>query len=177
MRTALLVIAPLAVCVYAFPASAVLIVPVLVGFSVAPVAVSGLLAGLTLGAGALAAPLQNRLGPRTAPWAAACGAVGFAVTALAAAIPSLILLALPAAVILGAGGGLALASGLARLPGVAAEGRLGSVSAGFYTVAYLGFGLPFAIAATAELVPVALLLAALATGCAVLTTQQARARL
>ena len=141
LRTALVVIAPLAVCVYAFPASA-LGVPVLVGFPFAEVALTGLLAGLTLGAGALAAPLHARLGSRTAPAAALCGVVGFGVTAVAGAVPSLVLLSVPASVVLGAGGGLALATGLSRLTAVASEGRLGTVSAAFYITAYVGFGTP-----------------------------------
>lgn len=177
LRASALVIAPLAVCVYAFPASAVAGVPVLIGFPVAPVALTGLLAGITLGTGALAAPLQTRLRGRTAPAAAVCGAVGFAATALAAAVPPLLLLAIPAACVLGAGGGLALTSGLARLPQVASEGRLGTVSAAFYAVAYLGFGLPLLLAALATVLDVTLWLAALAALCALLAAQQARARL
>lgn len=177
LRPAVLVIAPLAVCVYAFPASAVAGIPVLIGFPVAPVALTGLLAGLTLGAGALAAPLQSRLGTKAAPAAAACGAVGFTLNALAAAVPTLLVLALPAAVILGAGGGLALASGLSRLQGVASAGRLGTISAAFYGVAYIGFGLPLLLAGLSMLVEVAVSLAVLALTCALLTVQQARARL
>lgn len=176
-RTALLVIAPLAVCVYAFPASAVGGIPVLIGFPVAPVALTGLLAGMTLGMGALAAPLQGRLGVRTAPVAAACGAVGYAATATAAAVPALLLLAVPAACLLGAGGGLALASGLSRLPRVAADGRLGTVSAAYYGFAYLGFATPLLLASFSAYVDVAALLAGLAVVCALLTAQQARARL
>ncbi|WP_341926765.1 MFS transporter [Nocardioides psychrotolerans] len=176
-RTALLVIAPLAVCVYAFPASAVGGIPVLIGFPVAPVALTGLLAGMTLGMGALAAPLQGRLGARTAPVAAACGAVGYAATATAAAVPALLLLAVPAACLLGAGGGLALASGLSRLPRVAADGRLGTVSAAYYGFAYLGFATPLLLASFSAYVDVAALLAGLAVVCALLTAQQARARL
>lgn len=175
--TALLVIAPLAVCVYAFPASAVGGIPVLIGFPVAPVALTGLLAGMTLGMGALAAPLQGRLGARTAPVAAACGAIGYAATALAAAVPPLLLLAVPAACLLGAGGGLALASGLSRLPRVAADGRLGTVSAAYYGFAYLGFSLPLLLATFSAYVDVAALLAGLAVVCALLAAQQARARL
>ncbi len=177
MRTAALVIAPLAVCVYAFPASAVGGVPVLLGFPVAEVALTGLLAGATLGAGALAAPLQARLGTRTAPVAAACGAAGFAMTALAAAVPALLMLAVPAAVVLGAGGGLALASGLSRLPLVASDGRLGSVSAAFYATAYVGFGFPLLLASLSLTIPVAAGLAAIALLCLALAVQQARARL
>ena len=174
-RRALFVVAPLAVCVYAFPATAVAGVPVLIGFPVAPVALTGLLAGLTLGVGTLAVPLQGRLGQRTAPVAAACGLVGFAATALAASVPLLLLLAVPAAAVLGAGGGLALVSGISRLPALASEGRLGTVSAGFYTTAYLGFGFPLALASLAGLVPLALVLAVLAGLCGALIVQQARA--
>ena len=146
----------------------------LVGFPVAPVALTGLLAGITLGAGSLAAPLQGRLGHRTAPVAAACGVVGFAATALAAAVPPLLLLAVPGAVVLGAGGGLALASGLARLPTVASEGRLGSVSAAFYACAYIGFGVPLLLAALATVADVSVWLAVLALACAILAGQQGR---
>ncbi|MEO5666095.1 MAG: MFS transporter [Nocardioides sp.] len=173
-RTFLLVVAPLAVCVYAFPASAVAGVPVLIGFPVAPVALTGLLAGITLGAGALAAPLQGRLGERTAPVAACCGVIGFGGNALAASVPALLLLAVPASVVLGAGGGLALAASLARLPGVASAGRLGTVSSAFYAVAYIGFGFPLLLAALSQSVPTAALLAALAALCALLAVQQAR---
>lgn len=177
LRASVLVIAPLAVCVYAFPASAVAGIPVLIGFPVAPVALTGLLAGITLGTGALAAPLQGRLGARTAPAAAVCGAVGYAATAVAAAVPPLLLLAVPAACVLGAGGGLALASGLARLPTVASDGRLGTVSAAFYGVAYLGFGLPLLLAALSAVIDVAIWLAILALFCVLLAAQQVRARL
>lgn len=175
-RTALLVVAPLAVCVYAFPASAFGAVPILVGLPAAPVALTGLLAGATLGAGALAAPLQGRLGPRTAPAAALCGVVGFGLTALAAAVPDLVLVAFPASVVLGAGGGLALASGLSHLPGVASEGRLGTVAAGFYMAAYVGFGFPLLLASLSGAIDVSVLLAVLTVACGLLAAQQARAR-
>jgi len=176
-RTGLLVVAPLAVCVYAFPASTIAAVPVLVGFPFAPVALTGLMAGLALGTGALAAPLQGRLGPRTAPVAAACGLVGFGATAIAAAVPALLLLVIPASAVLGAGGGLALASGISRLPPLASEGRLGTVSASFYATAYIGFGFPLMITTLAERVSVSPVLAVLAGLCGLLAVQQDRARL
>ena len=93
---------------------------------------------------------------------------------MAASFSPLLLLAVPASVVLGAGGGLALAASLARLPGVASEGRLGTVSSAFYAVAYIGFGFPLLLAALSESVPTAALLAALAALCGVLALQQAR---
>lgn len=92
-------------------------------------------------------------------------------------MPPLLLLSIPAAVMLGAGGGLALASGISRLPALASEGRLGTVSAGFYATAYIGFGFPLMITTLADHVSVALVLAVLAGLCVVITAQQARARL
>jgi hypothetical protein len=54
---------------------------------------------------------------------------------------------------------------------------LGTVSAGFYATAYIGFGFPLMITTLAERVPVAPVLAGLAGLCAVLAVQQERARL
>jgi hypothetical protein len=96
---------------------------------------------------------------------------------VAAAVPPLLLLAVPAACVLGAGGGLALASGLARLPAVASDGRLGTVSAAFYGIAYLGFGVPLLLAALSAVIDVSIVLAILAFCCALLGVQQTRARL
>ena len=92
-------------------------------------------------------------------------------------MPSLVLLSVPASVVLGAGGGLALATGLSRLTAVASEGRLGTVSAAFYITAYVGFGTPLLLAALSEVVAVSVLLLALAVLCGLLAVQQARARL
>ncbi|HWG93292.1 MAG TPA: MFS transporter, partial [Mycobacteriales bacterium] len=55
-------LAPVAVCVYAFPATLVAALPLLVALPGTGVLASGLLAGLTLGTGAVVAPLQRRLG-------------------------------------------------------------------------------------------------------------------
>lgn len=142
----LTVAAPVAVLVYAYPATAMNAVPLLVGLPGPPVAATGVLAGLTLGAGTLIAPLQARLGRHTSAVSAACGTIGFGLAALVAAQQELDLLLLPACLVLGAGGGLALVAGLARLPGLAREGRLATVSAAFYGCAYLGFAVPFVLA-------------------------------
>ena len=66
-------LAPVAVCVYAFPSSVISAVPLLVDLPYGGVAVTGLLAGVTLGAGTLVAPLQRRLGPWTAVVGATAG--------------------------------------------------------------------------------------------------------
>jgi hypothetical protein len=168
---ALTVVAPLAVCVYAFPATAVNGVPLLVGLPAHAIAATGVLAGLTLGAGALAAPLQARLGRRSAALAIGCGALGFGLATAAAAGPRLLLL--PACVALGAGGGLALGAGLARLPALTRDGRLATVSSGFYASAYLGFGVPFLLAEISVETGIILPLAALTVLSALLCARQA----
>ncbi|MCW2605866.1 MAG: major facilitator superfamily 1 [Frankiales bacterium] len=168
---ALTVVAPLAVCVYAFPASAINAVPLLVGLPAHPVAATGVLAGATLGAGTLVAPLQARLGRLTAAYGAGLGAVGFGLATLGAAGPRLLLL--PAAVLMGAGGGLALAAGLSRLPALAREGRLATVSSGFYASAYLGFATPFLLAEVSKPLGIVLPLGVLAALFGLLSLRQA----
>ena len=74
----LTVLAPVAVCVYAFPTAVVSAVPLLVELPGSGVAVTGVVAGVTLGAGTLVAGLQRPLGPWTAVVGAVLGAPGFA---------------------------------------------------------------------------------------------------
>ena len=169
---ALTLVAPLAVCVYAFPATAVNGIPLLVGLPAHAIAATGVLAGLTLGAGTLAAPLQARLGRHTGVIAAGCGALGYGLTTAAAAGPRILLL--PACVVLGAGGGLALGAGLARLPALTRDGRLATVSSGFYASAYLGFGVPFLLAEVSIRTGVIVPLAALTVLSALLCARLAR---
>ncbi|MCV2489885.1 MFS transporter [Geodermatophilus sp. YIM 151500] len=143
------VLAPVAVCVYAFPSTMISAVPLLVELPAAGVAVTGVLAGGTLGAGTLVAGLQRRLGPWTAVVAAASGAVGFtaaATYALTTALPWLFL----AAVALGSGGGLALAAGLTLTARLSAPTRRGELTSLFLACAYLGFAAPFLAAVTAR---------------------------
>jgi predicted MFS family arabinose efflux permease len=145
----LTVLAPVAVCVYAFPASVVSAVPLLVDLPGSGVAVTGVVAGVTLGAGTLVAGLQRRLGPWTAVLGAVLGAAGFAAaTAFAAteALPWLV----AASPLLGAGGGLCLAAGLTLTARLAAPSRLGALTALFLACAYVGFAAPFVIATAAE---------------------------
>ncbi len=159
-RVLVTVLAPLAVCVYAFPTVIVSAVPVLVETTAPPVLLTGFLAGLTLGAGALVAPLQARLGRWTALTAVLTGAAGYVAAAAGAGTGSPPLL-VTASVLLGSGGGLALASGLALTARLARPERRGALSAVFLGCAYVGFGAPFvtALAAGATSVEVPLLVA------------------
>jgi MFS family permease len=159
----LTVLAPLAVCVYAFPTVIVSAVPLLVRTSGPPVLLTGLLAGITLGAGALAAPLQRRLGPWTAAGAVLLGAVGYAVATLGSTDGSPPVL-LAASLLLGSGGGLALAAGLVLTGRLARPGRRGALSSVFLGCAYVGFSAPYltAVAAEASTVQVPLVAAAVA---------------
>ena len=147
--TLLTVLAPLAVCVYAFPTVVVSAVPVLVETDAPPVLLTGVLAGLTLGFGTVAAPLQRRLGAWTALGAVLLGVAGY-LTAMAGAgsgSPPLLLLS---SLLLGSGGGLALAAGLSLTARLARPGRRGALSAVFLGCAYIGFGAPYVVAVAAQ---------------------------
>ncbi|RFU21212.1 MFS transporter [Geodermatophilus marinus] len=165
---ALTVVAPVAVCVYAFPSSVISAVPLLGELPAGGVAVTGVLAGITLGAGTLVAGLQGRLGAWTAVTGAALGAVGFGAAALFVATGAWPWL-LAAAPLLGSGGGLCLAAGLTAVGRLAAPTRRGELTSVFLACAYLGFAVPFLMAiaarATSPAVPLeaaAVLTAALA---------------
>ena len=159
------VLAPVAVCVYAFPSSVISAVPLLVELPYGGVAVTGVLAGVTLGAGTLVAGLQRRLGRWTAVVGSALGAAGYVAAAAFAAtgwLPWLV----AAAPLLGAGGGLCLAAGLTLTARLAAPSRLGALTALFLAIAYLGFAVPFvmAVIARATSATVPLVAAAALTG-------------
>lgn len=139
---------PVATCVYAFPATIIAGLPLLITLPGSGLVATGLLAGLTLGMGAVVAPLQRRLGSWTAVAGAVSGTAGFALTALAAA-NDVGLLLVPAGLLLGAGGGWSLASGLALTSRLAPAARRGALTGIFYTTAYLGFAAPFIVTSAA----------------------------
>jgi predicted MFS family arabinose efflux permease len=145
---ALTALAPVAACVYAFPATIIAGVPLLVRLPGDGVLATGVLAGLTLGAGAVVAPLQRRLGPWTAVAAATCGTVGFAGTVIAASVGAAWVL-VPSGLLLGAGSGWSLAAGLALTVRLAPAERRGALTGIFYTVAYTGFAAPFLLTSAA----------------------------
>ena len=145
---AITALGPVATCVYAFPATIIAGLPLLVALPGSGLVATGVLAGLTLGTGAVVAPLQRRLGSWTAVAGAACGTAGFGLTALAAA-SDVGLLLVPAGLLLGAGSGWSLASGLALTGRLAAPARRGALTGIFYTTAYLGFAAPFVVTSAA----------------------------
>ena len=161
----LTVLAPVAVCVYAFPSTIISAVPLLVDLPYGGVAVTGVLAGVTLGAGTLVAGLQRRFRAWTAVVGAGLGALGFAATVVFAMTEAVGWLAL-AAPLLGAGGGLCLAAGLTLTARLAAPARLGALTSLFLACAYVGFAAPFAmaVAARATSAPVPLAAAAVLAG-------------
>ena len=143
------VVAPVAVCVYAFPSVIIAALPLLVRLPGDGVLFTGVLAGITLGAGTLTAPSQRQLGTWTTVVGTACGAAGYALTALAAHT-GLVAVLIPAALLLGSGGGLCLAAGISLVARIAVPERLGTASSAFYALAYLGFAAPFATAFAAK---------------------------
>ncbi len=160
-RVLLTVLAPMSVWVFAFPTVVVSAVPLLVRTDAPPVLLTGVLAGLTLGTGTVAAPLQRRFQRWTAAVACATGVVGYLVAATGAANGSPPVL-LAAALLLGASGGLMLAAGLALTARLARPDRRGTLGAVFYAFAYVGFGMPYVVAvgAAASRVEVPLLVGA-----------------
>ena len=166
----LTVLAPVAVCVYAFPSTVISAVPLLVELPYGGVAVTGVLAGVTLGAGTLVAGLQRRLGRWTAVVGAALGALGFGSAAAFAgtgALPWLV----AAAPLLGAGGGLCLAAGLTLTARLAAPSRLGALTSLFLACAYIGFAAPFVMAVAARTTSSSLPLAVAAAASSVLAVR------
>ncbi|SHN68863.1 Predicted arabinose efflux permease, MFS family [Geodermatophilus obscurus] len=146
------VLAPVAVCVYAFPSSIISAVPLLGELPAGGVAFTGVLAGVTLGAGTLVAGLQRRLGSWTAVTGAALGAAGFGAAAAFVATGAWPWL-LAAAPLLGSGGGLCLAAGLTVTGRLAAPTRRGELTSVFLACAYLGFAVPFLMATAARSTP------------------------
>ena len=170
--TLLTVLLPMSVCVYAFPSVVISAVPLLVETSAPPVLLTGILAGITLGAGTVAAPLQRRVGRWTAVLGVTLGCAGFVFATLGAGAGSPVLL-LAAALLLGSGGGLVLAAGLGLTARLAQPERRGALSATFLGCAYLGFSTPFLTAVLAQRTSVQLPLALLASLAALLALRLA----
>lgn len=117
--------------------------PTFVEIDVAPIAVTGSLAGLALWTGVAIQPLGRRLGdPRliiTTGLAAA--ATGLAVGVLLAQTGAAWLL-VPSTILLGVGYGLILVGGLTTVETLAHPDDLGTLNAVFYSLTYIGFAAP-----------------------------------
>ncbi|WP_328463653.1 MFS transporter [Streptomyces sp. NBC_00448] len=126
---------------------------------------------LTLGMGAVVQPLAKRLGARSSVPAMSAAmvlmALGMAVCGLDAQTRSP-WLAPVGALVLGAGYGIAIVSGLVEIQRIARPDDLAGLTGVYYAAAYAGFLLPTVLAAASSVVgyPVLLLaLAVLAVGC------------
>lgn len=137
-------VVPAALCVFTFPSVSITVLPL--GLQAAmpgiDLAVTGLVAGVTLGVGVVVQPFGRRLGiVRTAPLAALAGALGLGL-GLAALSWEIPLLLLPTAVLLGTAYGWSLTAGLTATQWLADPAARGALVATFYALTYLGFGTP-----------------------------------
>ncbi|HXV92922.1 MAG TPA: MFS transporter [Pseudonocardia sp.] len=143
-----LVVLPVALGVFTFPSTAVTVLPLLLtpAMPSIAVAVTGLVAGLTLLTGVFAQPLGRRLGAvRGGPAGLAIGASGFGLSLLGVSSGAWPLL-VPVSVLLGIGYGLCLAAGLTTVARIASPTQRGALTGTFYACAYLGFGVPLLLA-------------------------------
>jgi MFS family permease len=122
----------------------------------ADVAYTGLIAGITMLTGAAIQPVIGRYAGRgRAPHPAVIGlataTAGMLASVLVAALPSAAAMwvMLPTAVILGAGYGILMVSGLRETQRLAAPHELGGLTGIFYALTYIGFFVPWVIALVA----------------------------
>ena len=139
-----LVVLPIAVGVFTFPSTAVTVLPLLLTPTMPQIAVAitGLVAGVTLLTGVFAQPLGRRLGAvRAGPTGLAIGAAGLGLSLVGVGLDAWPLL-IPVALLLGTAYGLCLAAGLTMIGVLAAPTARGALTGTFYACAYLGFGVP-----------------------------------
>ena len=144
-------VVPAGLFVFTFPSIAITVLPLFLRQAMAgiDVAVTGVVAGLTMLTGVFVQPLGKRLGAlRAAPVGGAFGATGLALSLVASALDAWLLL-VPVAVLLGAGYGLCLAAGLTAAEDLAAPEARGALTASFYAVAYTGFAAPVLVSTAA----------------------------
>jgi hypothetical protein len=109
---------------------------------------AGLMTALAFGAGVGVQPLARRLAGRSAHGGTVAGlgsAAAGAAVGIGAVAESSRLLAGVAAVLLGLGYGLCLVSGLHQAERLAGPRDRGTVLAGYYVLAYLGFAMPYVV--------------------------------
>ncbi|MFE1170326.1 MFS transporter [Nocardiopsis sp. NPDC058789] len=151
-RRFLLVVVPMAPWIFGTSASAYAILPNLLAPRVPgyEVGFSGLLCMVALASGVLSQQVAKRVdsphSSRAVAAALATAAVGMALAVWASAVLT-IPAALVAAAVLGAAYGLLLVSGLQEVQRIAGPDRLAGLTAVYYSLAYLGFFVPAALAA------------------------------
>ncbi|ORB31880.1 MFS transporter [Mycolicibacterium parafortuitum] len=173
-RRFLFVVVPVAPWVFGAGASAYAVLPALMTEHVgaAPIAFSALLCAVTLGVGFAVQHLGRHIvadGRRGTLVALVLVAVGMALAVAAASLLT-VWAALIAAAALGAGYGMALLAGLQEIQRIATADDLAGLTAVFYSLSYLGFGVPAAMALLAAHVsyPVMFGFGALAAGVCVI---------
>ncbi|MEX5719122.1 MFS transporter [Geodermatophilus maliterrae] len=139
------VLAPTAVGVFAFPAVAATLLPLLVVPDGVGVAYAGVIAGVALGASAAAARVGRRAERGAGPLGMALGALGLGL-GVAAIVAGSEPLLLPSSALMGAGGGLCLTAGLTLTARLAPPHARGAMNSAFYAFAYAGFGTPLLLA-------------------------------
>lgn len=143
-RTFWLVLAPMAFCVFAFPSVTITVLPLMLDLGRYPLALTGLLGAITLGAGFAIQPIGRHLGTWTAPTGVGLGAVGFALSILAAHVGGAALLVV-VSLLLGGGSGLCLFAGLTLVQQLSPPQTRGALNAAFYACAYVGFAAPLVL--------------------------------
>jgi MFS family permease len=168
------VVAPMAPWVFAAPGIAFALLPSVVGAQDARggIALTAAIGALCALAGVLIQPLARRLDSHGARNRAAItgllvltgGLVIAAVTAHELSVWMLV----PCSIVMGAAYGLCMVAGLVEVQRLADPGALASLTAVYYALTYLGFGVPPLLAAAAHLTSYSTLLA-IAAGLALIT--------
>lgn len=141
-------VVPMAPFVFGFPAIVLAVLPNLLAgaLGAAPIAYTGLLAAMMLGAGVAVQPVTRRLEPVTSArlglWV---GAAGVAIGALAVAgqVSALLLLVAP---ILGASYGMTMTGGFQAVQRLARPDARGGITGLYYVLTYVGFAAPYLLA-------------------------------
>lgn len=155
-RRFLLVVVPMAPWIFGFAGSAYAILPALTGgWTDVDTAWSGLHCLLALGCGIAVQPIGRRLGAVDATRAImlglAIGIVGL-ITGSTAVLTDSPVGSLIAALVLGAGYGLLLSSGLQEVQRIAGPDDLAGLTAVYYALSYLGFCVPAVLAALSPMI-------------------------
>ena len=139
---------PMAPFVYGFPAIVLAALPGMLAGALggAAIAVTGVVAAMTLGTGVVVQPITRRFEPtRAARLGLAVGAAGIAIAALAVASHASALLFVVAPV-LGGAYGVAMTGGFQLVQRLARPDARGGITGLYYVLCYVGFVAPYLLA-------------------------------